>query len=166
MTATFDFTIGANNWSGNVDSASTSGEYWFNNQNGSTVNGFIMQLAANDDLVMFHDPPVNDGPHTIKSVFTIPDAGDVNQTFTVDSLNWGNSVGDPTEATIKGYSGGVGGSLVWTLSGVANIGSLVTAASSGTFDDPIDTMVWKAPGNPAGVFGSKLDNVSVTIIAP
>jgi hypothetical protein len=167
VTALFEFTRETSDWSGVVDAISTSGDFWFNNQNASTVNGHIMQIETTDNLVMFHSSgQAGHGAHTIKSVFTVQDSGNVNQSFFVDSLNWSNTVGGSNEATIKGYSGGAGGSLVWTISGAANISNLVTTASSGALGDPIDTIVWEAPSYVDGAFGSSLDNVSVTMVAP
>lgn len=190
--ATFDFTIGTSDWSGNVDAPSTNGVFNLNNVNDGTENGFIMQLAAadssapDDQLVMFHDDQMGgDGPHNIKSVFTVQDSADTNQMFKVESLNWFNStafdaagdgagIGTSSNSIISGYSGGIGGTLQWQLTGDSDLGTVVNASSplvtTGDMALPIDTMVWEVldavdgmGGYYDGIFGSVIDNLVIDL---
>ncbi|MGI9243699.1 MAG: hypothetical protein ACR2RV_23080, partial [Verrucomicrobiales bacterium] len=164
VAASFDFTIASSDWSGNVDSRSTSGRYWFNNQNESSSQAYIMQLANNGNLVMFHDAgEVDDGPHLIRSVFTVQDAADVDQVFSVTSLRWENPAGTSSESTITGYSGGYGGTVEWTLSGEASLESVVASATTGDLNAVIDTLVWEAPAYRDDIFGATLDDVVVEV---
>lgn len=158
----FSFDRSTSDWSSKVDAPSVSGNYRLNNQNADSVNAHIMQVDTRDNLQMFHS--AGDSPHIIKCVLTVQDASDINQSFRVVSFNWQNTAGTNGDATLTGYSGGISGTVEWTVTGNASIGDLVTTATTGTLTNTIDTIVWETPDYIDEVWGSALDNLSIMVV--
>ena len=159
----FDFTgisDGAG-FNGAVDQLSVSGNYTF------TGAGFLQENAA--VIFMFQDGPGQNGVDVvpISSTSQVLNLADAPQIFTVNSVDW-RAFGDNggNTASLIGYSGGIGGTEEWRISGPQDIDPPITfnSPTTGSFANQIDTIFWDLPDYVDGTFGQTLDNLSINII--
>ncbi len=173
-------------WDALLHEASESGNYFLDNQGPDSTNAFIMQPTPDPvtvpptQLIIFRDSNgdgmSNDDPIDINAVLTVQDASDVDQDFSVNSLDW-RSVFNGPEFGQASLTGMLDGEMVWQVAVGFNA---VTTLSHVPADAPapdffagevpnlngtIDQMVWALPGYIDNTWNpSSIDNLDIDIV--
>lgn len=174
---TFDFTIGATQWGGEVSDTSVPNGHVLTQDTSDpiAVGPGVLHISTadsgiqDDGLQLFKDS--GNGAVANPSTTTLKVNG--GNSFTVDNLNWYNNSAAPTNGTLSGYSGGSSGNLEWTISGDHGtlngsnpVTALLSSPTTGSFASPIDVIVWDTPGYIDTFFASQLGNLVIDNVVP
>jgi hypothetical protein len=148
--ADFDSIDDGAGFNGAVDDITVSGNFSLTGQGFIQENGAVAFLFQNGGMAttLTGNLEVLDNP------------GDAPQVITVNSL----AMGLNADTTLTGFSSG--GVVEWQISGATEAIETFTAPTTGSFTNPITTIVWEQQNYVQGQFPTNLDFVDFDVVSP
>jgi len=149
--ADFDSIDDGFGFNGEVDDITVSGNFSLTGQGAIQENGMVAFLFENGGT----------STSLTGTLEVLDNPGDAPQIITINSI----AVILDVDTTLTGFS--AGGVVEWQLSGATG-GALqtFTAPTTGSFANPVNTLVWDQPNYVQGEFPTNLDFVDFDVVAP